>query len=1217
MTSITLKKFGANKDSDFLLYFDDTITGNSETFYAIQNIYNALIDYVSENPNSYEKIINDIENYKETAVYSLKKIKKKTGIKDFNDNNAIIDKKAYIYLKNMIAYYSVYECDNNEENKLSEESGFKASETVIPYTLYSEENYFVPCYIEKGSKLDIAFNNFMLSTTIETGAGNTETIYYNNCRNNSYFTLNENKYYPFSISTNSEGKQGYADPKPWKTFKDTVSSIIFKEEFITEGPMITKNGEYYITYFDFIASKSAADAVKERLEDIIRNAAQSSEKYNGIKNGTSEFFSSYNIIVKLPYENNDVLKFYDYRLSNAVKTLKAELESESEKFTGEERNNFISALKKGYRSTELDKFINNSQSTKLKKIYNLIYKDGYVTYEAIETYIINNSGNLPTKTESQKYSYFANNDIYWLYSRSFNHDEVDAATNQYRYTKFMGDYLNRSIVSLEDMHKELLAYYVLYTCFYFAREENTSGIYYRKHYTIQNFNGNTTSNIPTITIGNSSAIYGSSDKDSMEKIYNALKKELEGIINNILTELANSLANVEEESEEETTTAESSHDYRSQDQYFNSVLANHIVEKDFYYINTISSKKHVPDTPFVDIQFKIPVVDSSNRSLNYKWVSVTNANGPSVDVIEGIDRLENGNMFHVESGSYFDGFTLKDQADGAKQITLNLRSVLDTNLEKIIINSMFITNGSYKLVTDNTNNSKNIATNENYKVIRELLNNANSHFRIRFGYRNMASGVYKNNVVDTDSASDPNFKGRNRKVGDQGNKYYRPTISYPWTYFMIKDFSSEILGDSNTYTISGQEVGQYLLDDLSLGGAGSELTFSETVEEDNGRIGTPDNVVSTIANYFYNASANWTEGDESPAVYILGKDDCTILTGWDGSQFESKPFKVIGEQETGLFSDLDFENYFYPGKYGENKKSKNFNVASDDNYSIISLRKLLDYMCDWLPERVYILKQSDNTVYAARIPYEDINKQNISLMEFFNANTHAIEKIKYQSIERKIELNGTEKNAVLIKFYFPGPKVNENNYDNDEPIRAYSYRATANPVIKEISFDNSITFSKAVSAITLLGDGVPLVFVNNNTEARLSSQTGANDKDVYFSSAQLKKINSAPTADTTSENPEDYTEALTMSASNYFKEMKRMSQTGTITILGDPFYYFDSVIQPGNFEIYLNINRIESYTTAVQTESFFSGVYRVLEIEHSFSKEGEFETKLKIQKEII
>lgn len=1216
--TIELKYFSSDNSSSRIIQYNSS---SSATFLALQEIYNSMISYVEENPDSYQNLIDGITKDKINEITDIEKLKKDSRCINFTDKKSVFETGVYRYLKYLIPYYSIFEEDGNID-----ESNLTPGEIISFTHDITLKDYYIPYCIPSNSKLWNALQSFCNSAQITVGYSQKIGNIYN--LEGNFFIADEiNKYYLFIVASDENGRitartDIYHDTNG---FLNKLESLYKNGNCLFNGCRISKTNpniggasEFKINGTNFVSQ------TERMLASVITYVATHSKNYSKIKNGRPPFFSEnrkyYMGDIILPYEGNLNLEYYDNILKSAVTNFITYIrEIISKQPEGAEE-----ALAAGYHSSKLDSYINNSGNNNAKLYNELIYasgnNDGYINYTEISQSEIDSEydqdysfvSKVPKKI---KYTEFAKNKMKSISRGSFEENYM-----------MLEDVEKKNTV--QNCKGELLAYYTLFTCFYYDKNDsvkkvlgmNTSSeLKYERKYTIYNGSNNTSSHIPPVytaeSQSNNLVKNATSDEDAIKKIYVGLKDALKKIIDGKLKEIK--IPRTKSDQSENGTKSVDSSEF---EEYTNSRLTNHIIEKDYFYINTTSDRKHIPDTPFVEIQFKVPHLEDPVNN-NYTWISVTNPNGPSVSVMNSIpgDSTE-ADFFYMESNNYFDGFTLTDSGYGAKSIELNLKSLDNFNLEKIIMNSLSYTNGGYNIVSQNTGSNidsvRGIA--DDYGTIKGLLDNASSHFRIRFGYRNLANSQFKGNVVDTTDKNSQDFKSRDSMPD---NNVYRPTISYPWTYFMITDFSSDIVGDSTEFKIKGQEVGGYILKDLSLAGLGTDLSFSSTVDKSDSRIGTANNVVGTIANYLKRASDVWSGMDNTPAIYILGSDNNTILTGWNNSDshFTTLGFKTVGENPAqDLKSDLDFESQFYPGTSGENIISRNFTTATDDNYSIMSIENLLDKVCEWLPERVYILKENVDTgkMYAARQTYSQIESYGSDLKSFFENHAHAVEKPKYQIIEQEIEINGTKRDAILIKIYFTGPKIKGNEATN--PIRVYSYKAGMTPLIKSLSFENSMNFSKATSAVNLLGEGVPLMFLNNNKDSKINTDpVGLNGDTVFFSSSQVKKIIYAPSSDSTSDTERDYKNSMIMSASRYFKELKKAAQTGEITILGDPFYYFDSIVEPANYEIYINANRIRDLKSASKAQAFYSGIYQVDGIEHSMTSNGEFETKLKIHKEIF
>ena len=203
-------------------------------------------------------------------------------------------------------------------------------------------------------------------------------------------------------------------------------------------------------------------------------------------------------------------------------------------------------------------------------------------------------------------------------------------------------------------------------------------------------------------------------------------------------------------------------------------------------------------------------------------------------------------------------------------------------------------------------------------------------------------------------------------------------------------------------------------------------------------------------------------------------------------------------------------------------------------------------------------------------------------------------------------------------------------------------------VIENIEISsNDAEFGNTISSVTMLGAGAPVVF-NFDKEAGVLK-----DEAISTKNGEIISINSCEN-DLVSDlgkfssyfdpKPESRVKpCIVFNNSNYlmnpgvkdieefnviastckneaslfFSAMQNKLYTGEMTILGDPFYCFDSSVEAGKYEIYLQMNRVEDPNTYKLTPSRYSGIYYLTGIKHTMDSEGKYNTTLSITKRVF
>lgn len=726
------------------------------------------------------------------------------------------------------------------------------------------------------------------------------------------------------------------------------------------------------------------------------------------------------------------------------------------------------------------------------------------------------------------------------------------------------------------------------------------------------------------------------DKKSFLEVYEELADAALKRINEILSITATQQETQETQQEAKDTQA-------SFDQYVKSrISSSYFTEKNYFYITDPTGKKRVPFNSFVDIEFRVLKIGSSENSID--WIPVTSMRTEKSR--ESNDFVINGgqdNMYEMHAGSYFDSFDLNDNG-GVKEISLTLKSVNDMNLENIIYNSL-----AADSATVYTNGSGSLS------AIQKMLNDTESNFRIRFGYRDISAKDASNNetAITTSDNSNKDFIDRTKTSTSGDNATVKPVLIYPWTYFKITGLSSNITNGEDTYTITAVGSGSYILNNMTL--IGADFNFKKnTDKESKDFLGTPHNVIGKIAKWITIAStdcdnnSNGSDRDiETARICFLGDGSNTVFTGFD----EEKKYKYAlsggGTLNGGDIEDIEEK---FLDTSSDSIKSKNFNITNDSKS--LSIKEILDSLSKWLPSRVYYIAKKENSdkTVAIHIPYKSIYE----IEDFFSSVPFKTENITYQIIEADACIypdggtpTGDYHKVYFIRMYYEGPGLTEDEngvVTSNEYLRIYNYKSTQEQVIENIDISsNDKELGNAVSSVTLLGSGTPVVFkfddekgsftdgvttTESSTEIDYSKTKTIKKEDSWFNSPSADAINpkltlcnskyvttSSSLDDGTgiTEIPSTYTEAAAL----FFSDQQNKQYEGEITILGDPFYYFDSSLEAGKYEIYLQMNRVANRKNYKVTPSRYSGIYFIKGIKHSIDSSGKYTTTLSVAKRVF
>lgn len=777
------------------------------------------------------------------------------------------------------------------------------------------------------------------------------------------------------------------------------------------------------------------------------------------------------------------------------------------------------------------------------------------------------------------------------------------------------------------------------------------------------------------TENSENADYNGVKYSDVSKLYNAIGKDLITYLNTLLEVEVKSASN-RKKTESVRESADSFSEYvknRFSDGYF--------TEKDYFYIND-NGYSRIPVNSFIDIEFRVPKY--TDNGIDIEWIPVTAMRSYNDNELEDIVFNQGEKDLEVHAGTYFESMELNDNG-GVKEISLSLKSSNDMNLERIIYNSLSLDS---KINGYNKNTSLGTTVANIEKIIKD---NASSNFRVRFGYRDIASNDANNNktTITSTNVSDGDFIDRAKIFKNSKNEnYVKPVMVYPWTYFKITGLDSNIKDGEDTYNIKGVSSGSYILNNMTLCGIPSNFSNIATSSGENNSgdyLGTPKNVVGKLAKWIMMASAD--DKKDSPGekdlttarICFLGDKPGTIVSGVDTSMGSNEEiiktdYKYVlkgngttKNDTTGSEGSVylkggnleSIESYFF--NENNNKtilSAKNFNIKNDT--VSISVKTILDNLIKWLPTRVYyIAKNSKYGVVAIYLPYESIYK----IENFFEKFPHKNERITYQVIEAdahiyKGETDTANKNdenyyhkTYFIRMYYEGPgrSTDENGEEtiNSDYLRIYNYRSLQEQVIENIEISSGdAEFGNTISSVSMLGSGTPLIFTFSKEEGTMNedavaTSTGKIAERIIRSDTNATTINQGQysyifdsSRDITPyfslnnslyvitdskgvENLPTTMNTYTMEASHFFSDMQNKLYSGEMTILGDPFYYFDSSLEAGKYEIYLQMNRAEDQKTYKMIPSRYTGIYYIKGIKHNIDSSGKYTTTLSIFKRVF
>lgn len=626
-------------------------------------------------------------------------------------------------------------------------------------------------------------------------------------------------------------------------------------------------------------------------------------------------------------------------------------------------------------------------------------------------------------------------------------------------------------------------------------------------------------------------------------------------------------------------------------------------EDDFFYIKDLNGKKVLPVSKYLDIDFI--TYDLEHVENPPQFVSV-------VKRIEPIDEKPDSLYWD----NYFSSFEINDLGS-EKNIKLILKSKDESNLEDIIYNSILGPVGVHNRSYSGTNtDNQPIGDNSQIQEMFELIRNRKTNFRVRFGYSEITeSGA----VIDDEELIGINFSSRTSIE----NK--KPVIKSPWLYFHITDLKAKLVDMEFTFEIDGTTLGNSIINEYAFYNIDQKNPDIFVYSDIN-----PSDSLEQIGKILYNASGGkicvMSDINDNEIVVSsdqLGRKKFTIKEGR----------KIIKKSEVG--------EIWTKGNINSNIKDlsargkvRNMNLVSSNELKDrkISVKDILDRYMDWLPTKQYaVLKKEGKSMAVELSSYGNIEPtDDISIISL---------KPSYEVIDCniKLESESKEEERSIIRIYYSGPS----NDDESDSVRVYSYKFRQDSIVKNITINNEVSIGNIRNYCAIVGTGYSAVYASNYSLSKESLAASTGIIEVILSSEDLSSAKSLGTnvilvpkdsivsepinnSELGEEKDKDNESVIKTDIRNLayssMQNIERWPFEGTVEILGDPYFLADGSFQLGRNMIFLDINRISKINSAKPGEflrrSYYTGLYYITDITHSFSADGDFTTKLKVVKYI-
>ncbi len=618
--------------------------------------------------------------------------------------------------------------------------------------------------------------------------------------------------------------------------------------------------------------------------------------------------------------------------------------------------------------------------------------------------------------------------------------------------------------------------------------------------------------------------------------------------------------------------------------------------------SNLEAKGLLPMTPWVEIQFRTNIVSNIKDTPTKKneWTTVS-FRAPDADTYK--PPINTGDSSSLKFDNYFENITLEDNG-GVVKCNMTLFDKDLDRLENIIIKSVMATKGGNEIIMNKLQNATP-------KAILEFMPNptSNINFRVRFGYSdaNNSPNIFTPTLK---TSSDWQERTSIKKI----DSLY---LKSPWMYFMMMDTQFNLTQKGLSVNVSGISMSNSFFDKTKIikrfalmKGTPKKL-FNSISEQlfyaTRGRVQVVDAVATGSTNKV--GVPIIPEGEKSPMSGIKYGEPSDIPVQWAVTPKEGS------DTQPDSLSDIDKKDLEESSKWlnisislgGEPRYERDDDGKSTGRIinEYMSVKDLLNDFVNKVPP---ILRNKNTNKYVT--DPEEIKK--ITSVEKNDYDTTIYEPISYTySINEQTneKSSGADTDTiVVIRFFY-------RRLDNtkQEYIRSYDYRQSPSSIITAFSVKNSLDFIQLNQSVIVKGKDLD-VYLSTPTK-EIDGNEGSTPADVSELYKQQLENDNFTLVNRIVENNGDSSGNLL--ASKVVNNMNQGIFYGNIEILGDPYYLFDSVLQPYQYYIKLNIyrnyNEYNNKKTGILNQSYLTGYYLIKKITHKLDISG-FRTTLDVQR---
>lgn len=649
--------------------------------------------------------------------------------------------------------------------------------------------------------------------------------------------------------------------------------------------------------------------------------------------------------------------------------------------------------------------------------------------------------------------------------------------------------------------------------------------------------------------------------------------------------------------------------------------------------NTENEISRLPMTPWILIQFRTAII-TENKSLdsflkeitenpsaynpekNSEWttVSLRKANKNvdfSGDFYNAIKNANDGKG-SLEFDNFFDNIEISDNG-GLITCSMKLLDKEFSRLESIILKTVTASKALTAYYKKQIEGGKGAYFQISSGSPSEF------QFRIRFGYSDTVN-TNKEEFIDEANALSVKFKNRAKKTNN--TTIPKMVIRSPWYYFQMKSLKFYSSEGGLIANIEGFNIATSIFDRLKI------VERFALIE------GTPKNLLINIMTELcimssglvraYDESGKLMfnkEGEEFDKLkrYIENSEGKTVNENfrsefgitWPVKVKNSSPSLADQERNIGYAVKENRENYIIKIQLGPEPKVERDNrgriINQEETYR--NVKDLLSEFCSKVPP-IYLWEKDNNEIEYIEDPknVETIftsDSEYVTLESGVTIAKKYLKPIPYTYIMYEDIVDN--KIVIRVKFYYK----RINGILKQEYVRKYTWRTNRNNIITQFMITSNLDFAAMMKKIMVQqknGDSsifITSVSTNSSTNNLNTAPSKIND---FKDFALVHKVVEAEKINYDNESLANQT-VLAMEYENDF--------TGTIEILGDPFYMFSDNIEPYGYVIYLDVIKNNNiYFDGVNSNadrSYLTGFYFITKISHIITSSG-YKTKLDIRK---